>query len=139
SIDDLGGGAVDGLGPPAYDRAADDQAVRHRGELADLVRTTDPEPDADRQVRLGPQPADGLDQLRGQALPLAGDPRDRDVVNEAGGRLGDLDGALPGRRRGDELDQLEVAPGRLLDECPGFLDGQVGDDQAVEPGGRRVV
>ncbi len=88
----------------------------------DLVRAADPEPDADGQWRLGPQPADGLDQLRGQALPLAGDPGDRDVVDEPGRRSGDLDGTLTGGRRGDELDQLEVAPGGLLQQGPGFLD-----------------
>ena len=106
---------------------------------AHLVRAADPEPDADGQGRLRPQPADGLDQLRRQALPFAGDPGDRDVVDESGGRPGDLDGTLAGRRRGDELDQLEVAPGGLLEQGPGFLDRQIGNDQAVESGGRRVV
>src|SRR5262249_23026104 len=110
-----------------------------RGELADLVRAADPEADADGQVRLGPQPADGLDQLRREALPLAGDPRHRDIVDEAGGGLRDLDGPLPGRRRGDELDELELAPGRLLQQGEGLLNRQVGDDQAIEPGRRRLV
>ena len=44
-----------------------------------------------------------------------------------------------GRRRRDELDQLEVAQRRLLHQGPRLLDRQVGDDQAVQPGGRRVV
>ena len=92
--DDLGAGAVDRLGQAADDRAADDQAVGDRGELADLVRAADPEADADRQVGLGPQPADRLDQLRRQALALARDPGHRDVVDEPGRRPGDLDGAV---------------------------------------------
>ena len=61
--DDLGTGPVDRLGQPAHDRAADDQAVGHRRELAHLVGTADPEADADGQVGLGPQPADGFDQF----------------------------------------------------------------------------
>ena len=49
--------------------AADDQAVGDGGELADLLRRTDPEADADRQVGLGPEPGHvlgevGRDRLR---------------------------------------------------------------------------
>ena len=73
---------------PANDRAADDQAVGHRGELADLVGTADPEADADRQIGLGPQPGDVVDELGGEALAFAGDPRDRDVIDESRGRSG---------------------------------------------------
>ena len=60
---------------------------------AHLVRAADPEPDADRQVGLRPQPADGVDQVRRQDLAFSGDPGDRDVIDESGGRPGDLDGA----------------------------------------------
>ena len=52
---------------------------------------------------------------------------------------GDLDRTIAGRRGRDELDQLEAATARLVDQGCGFLDRQVGNDQAVQPGGGRVV
>ena len=64
--DDIGPGPVDCLRQAPHDRAADDQAVGNRGELADLVGTADPEADADRQLGLGAQPGDGFDDIGGQ-------------------------------------------------------------------------
>ena len=86
--------------------------------VADLLGRADPEADADRQVGLGPEPGDVLGQLGREARPLAGDPGDRDVVDEPGRRPGDLDGAVAGGRRRDELDQPEVERGRLAGRAP---------------------
>ena len=44
-----------------------------------------------------------------------------------------------GRGGRDQLDELEVTPGGLVHQRGRFLHRQVGDDQAVEPGDRRVV
>ena len=139
SLDDLGAGQVLGLGQPPDQGAADDQAVGHRGELADVLGRADPEADADRQVGLGPEPGDVLGQLGGQRLPLAGDPGHRDVVDEPGRRAGDPHGAVARGRRRDELDQPQVERGRLPAERLRLLDRQVGDDQAVDPGGHRLA
>ena len=100
--------ASSGVGQPADQGAADDQAVGDGGELADLLGRADPEADADRQVGLRPEPGDVLGQFGRQAPALAGDPGDRDVIEEAGRRPGDPQGPVAGRGRRDELDQPEV-------------------------------
>ena len=137
--DDLGAGRLLGVGQPADQGAADDQAVGDRGELPDLLGRADPEADADRQVGLGPEPGDVLGQLGREALPLAGDPGDRDVIDEPGRRAGR---SRTARSRGVvgvmswiSFRSRAGRPARA--ERLRLLDRQVGDDQAVEPGGRR--
>ena len=104
-----------------------------------MLGEADPEADADRQLGLGPEPGDVLGQVGGEGRPLAGDPGHRDVVDEPGRRPGDPDRAVAGGGRRDELDQPQVVLGRLAAEPLRLLDGQVGDDQAVDPGGDRLA
>ena len=127
---------VDRLGQTPHDRAADDQAVGHRGELAHLVWPADPEADANGQIGLGSQPADALNKVDRQTLTLARDARDRDVIDEPRGRAGDLDRPLSGRRRRDELDQLE--PARLA-FCVNAADSSTGRSGTIRPSSPAVT
>src|SRR5438067_2094835 len=83
-----------GLGEPAHQGAADDQAVGHRGERPDVLGRADPEPDADRQLGLQAEPRDVLGQLGRQRLALHRDPCHRNVIEEPGRRPGDLERAV---------------------------------------------
>ena len=138
--DDLGAGQVGRVAQPANQGAADDQAVGDRGQRPDLLGRADPEADADRQVGLGAEPGDVLGQLGREALPLAGDPGDRDIVDEPGRRRGRSGSA---RSRGVvgvmSWISRRSSDRRLPAECLRLLDRQVGDDQAVDPGGDRLA
>ncbi len=65
-------------------RAAHDDAVRERGHLGRLGAVADPQPDADRQVRVdGADPGDQFRRRGGDAGPGAGDAHQRGRVDEA--------------------------------------------------------
>ena len=97
------------------------------------TRTADPKADADRQIGLGPQPADVLDQVGGDAFAFAGDPCNRDVIDEARRRPGNLNRTIARRGGRDELNQLETPPAGLVDQRRGFLDRKVGTIKPSTP------
>ena len=134
---DFGPRAVGRLGQSAHEGAADNQSIGHRRELANLVGAADSKADADRQLGLGAQPGDGFGELAGQALALASDPGDRDIVNEARGRPRDLDGTVPRRRGRDQLDQLELAAVAAFSARAG--DSSTGKSGTISPSSPAVT
>src|SRR5262245_11692656 len=94
----------------------------------------DAEADAERQVRLGAQPGELVEELRWQLLASSRDAGDTDDVEEAGRLPGDAHGAVARRGRRHELDEFEVACLSSSDQGVSFFDGQVRYDRPAETG-----
>ena len=95
-------------------------------EHADMLGAADAETDADGQRSLRAEPGDVVENRPRQGGSLAGDAGYRNVIDEAGGPLGDFQCPIAGRDGRDELDQGKILAAADVGKRSGFLDGQVG-------------
>lgn len=130
-----GGGVFAGLFHAADDGGADDGAVGVAFEAGEMFAFGEAEADTEGAVG---ELAHGFEpggEIGGQGGALAGDAGDGEVVDEAGGEVGDFLAAVRGGRGGDEEAGVEAA--RLDDgaEALGFGGREVGEDEAIEASG----
>ena len=124
------------------DRRADHDAVGDARDRGGLVGRADAEADRDGQVGRGLEPGDGfLDRgLRG--LLLAGDPGDRDVIEEPARAIEHGGQARGVGGRGGEADQVDPGGAQRGAERIVFLGRDIDADHAIDAGfagsGRRT-
>ncbi len=99
--------------------AADDKAVDQTAHHAGVRRGADAKAQHQGLVCPGTDPRHKFRHLGRKLGARAGDPRQRDQVDKAASALGDQDDALPGARRGEEIDEVEpMLPGADLKLSP---------------------
>ena len=118
----------------AYHRGIGDPGDRGR-----LLRGADAEANSDRQAGVAAQARHRLPDQVDHRRTDAGDPRHRDVVDEAAGVAEHLgQAAIVGRRR-RHADEAQVLRQRRQAELVVLLGRQIDDDQAIHAGGLRLV
>src|SRR5438132_396912 len=96
---DFSEGPLSGLFEMTYESASHNDAVSHFTELPGVLGLADAEADTDGQIGLRPQPAKLAREALRQAIALAGDAGNADIVEKASRGPGDARGPLARRGR----------------------------------------